>query len=218
LEWNLKQLREIAPLLEKAKTAYREIAKKTGVALHGESGVDQFGQKIKGNVEEFMRLSRLKAQDAQSREFAALQPKESLASDTKGRVTITDSFGGKYFFTCDETSKQGKTIHLIEAKHSRRAKMPNETDIKDGLLKMMLYANLQNVRVGGEKFEHKPVLRLTSAKLQGAISSESKPEDFESFCITNLLSPEQKAFLKTLFNEARQNRFAVKLEGVASIV
>ena len=217
LEWNLKQLREIAPLLEKAKTAYREIAKKTGVALHGESGVDQFARRIKGNVEEFMRLSRLKAQEAQSREFVTLQPKESLASDTKGRVTITDGFGGKYFFTCDETSKRGKTIHLIEAKHSRRAKMPNETDIKDGLLKMMLYANLQNVRVGGEKFDHKPVLRLTSAKLQGAISSESKPEDFENFCKTNLLSPEQKEFLRTLFNEARQNRFSVRLESVAQM-
>ena len=93
--------------------------------MHGEQGIINFSERIKDNLDEFMIFSGLKAQNAQTREFQTLQPKESLSSDTKGRVTITDNLGGKYYFTCDETRIENDTIFLIEAKHSSRAKMPS---------------------------------------------------------------------------------------------
>ncbi len=215
LHWNLKELGEISALLETSLNAYREISSKTGIALHGESGIRNLAEKIKNNLDEFMSFSRLKAFNAQSRELQTLQPNESLSSDTKGRVTITNYLGGKYYFTCDETRIEDGTVFLIEAKHSNRAKMPSQSDIKDGLLKMILYSNLKNVRINEKEFKYKPVLRLTSNSLQGEISSEASVEDFEEFCKKNLFTKKQKDFISSVFAEAKKNRFAVKLESTA---
>lgn len=218
LHWNLKQLSEIGATLEKAKNAYAEISKKTGVEMHGVGGIDNFAARISSDVNSFMEFSRLKSQQAQNREFVTLQPKESLTSDTKGRVTITNYLGGKYYFTCDETIVDGNTLYLIEDKHSKNGRMPAVSDIKDGLLKMMLYANLKNVRVGEKSVSYKPVLRLTGGKLKGAISSESSPKDLQSFLAINSFTAKQKEFIAKLFSEARANRFVIKLESVETAI
>ena len=212
VEWNLKQLSGISEVAEKAKLAYAEISSRTGVKLHDAKGIENFVARISKSLEEFRSLSRLKSQKAQSREFVTLQPKEALSSDTKGRVTISDRSGGIYFLTCDETKIDGKTLTLMEAKHTIRSKIPSLSDIKDGLLKMILYTNLKSVRVGGEPVNLKVAIRLTSNKLVGSISSYASHEDFESFAKTNSLTKNQKEFLTKLFSEARENNFEIILE------
>jgi hypothetical protein len=47
------------------------------------------------------------------------QPKESLATLTKAKITITNYLGGQYFFTVDEVSIDKNIVHLIEGKHSK---------------------------------------------------------------------------------------------------
>jgi VWFA-related protein len=212
VEWNLRELNQISNIAEKAKTAYLEIAKRANVALHDEKGVDNFVVKISKSLDEFRTLSRQKSQQAQGREFVTLQPKEALSSDTKGRVTITDQNGGLYFFTCDETKIEGKTLTLMEAKHSARAKMPSASDIKDGLLKMMLYTNLKNVKVGSQNVALKVAIRLTSDKLDGSISSHSDDKNVDEFLQKNTFSKTQTGFIKKLFQEARTNNFEIILE------
>lgn len=214
LHWNLKQLSEIGIVLDKAKNAYSKISEKTGVQMHGNGGIDNFAARLSSDVGAFMEFSRLKSQQAQNREFVTLQPKESLTSDTKGRVTITNYLGGKYYFTCDETLVDGNTLYLIEDKHSKNGKIPAASDIKDGLLKMMLYSNLKNVRIGDKSVNYKPVLRLTGGKLKGLVSSESNPKDLESFFILNSFTTKQREFITNLFKEAQANRFLVKIESV----
>lgn len=211
-EWNLKELQNVSQLLEKAKAAYAEISARTGVTMHDSRGLDNFAKRISKSLEEFRSFSRQKAQSAQNREFQMIQPMEALASDTKARVTISDRSGGKYFFTCDETKFENDTIYLIEAKHSSRAKMPSPSDIKDGLLKMMLYSNLKNVRLGNKNVSSRAAVRLTSSRLEGSISSESDIKNLESFLQTNSFNANQKGFVKKLFEEARENNFVVIIE------
>mgnify|MGYP002381962499 CR=1 FL=1 len=211
-EWNLKELNQISQIAEKAKTSYAEIATRTNVTLHDEKGIDNFVEKISKNLDEFRALSRQKSQKAQGREFATIQPKEALSSDTKARVTIRDKDGGLYYFTCDETKLTDKTLTLMEAKHTVRAKMPSASDIKDGLLKMMLYTNLKNVKVGGENFALKVALKLTSNKLEGSISSNADGQKVDEFLQANNFSKTQTGFVKKLFQEARENNFEIILE------
>lgn len=211
-EWNLRELNGISQIAEKAKTAYAEIAKRTEVTLHDEKGIDNFVARIGKSLEEFRNFSRQKSQQAQGREFVTTQPKEALSSDTKARVTITDKSGGKYFLTCDETKFDGKTLTLMEAKHSARAKMPSASDIKDGLLKMMLYTNLKNVKVGKESVTLKVAIRLTSDKLQGSISSNADSVKVDEFLQKNAFSKNQTGFVKKLFEEAQANNFEIILE------
>lgn len=211
-EWNVKQLQEISAVADKAKLAYAEISAKTGVTLHDAQGIENFQKRIGKTFEEFRAFSRLKSQTAQNREFQTIQPKEALSTDTKGRVTISDQSGGKYYFTCDETKVENKILYLIEDKHTVRAKLPVASDIKDGLLKMMLYSNLQNVRVGRESVRSKPVLRLTSNKIEGTISSNADDSTVDIFLQSNSYTANQKGFIKKLFEEARANNFEIRIE------
>jgi VWFA-related protein len=210
-EWNEREAKELKSVFEKAKLAYRSISKSTKTYLHDETALDQL-IKLAENANSFAQFSRNKSQRGQSRELQSIQPKEALSTDTKGGVTITNLGGGKYYFTCDETRVEGKTLFLIEAKHSQRAILPGETDIKDGLLKMMVYTNLKNVRVGKNPVTGKAVLRLTSSKLVGSVNSASNDDEAIKFFQTNSLNVSQINLIKKLFREARENNFEIKVE------
>jgi hypothetical protein len=215
-EWNERETKELKNVFEKAKLAYREISKNTKTYLHDENALDEL-IKFTKTPQKFIEFSRSKSQKAQKREFQTKQPKEALATDTKQRITITNALFGKYFFTVDETRFEPKTVHLIEAKHSERSRLTNESDIKDALIKMMVYTNLRNVRVGNEKRDFRVVLKLTSSKLNGSIDSAASDEDLTKYCSDNLLDSSQREFLKKLFAEGRQNKFTVIVEKAETI-
>jgi len=103
LHWNLNELNtNFHKILTKVKTSYVTIEKTTKVKLHNQIGLDNFQENISKDVSLFMAFSRDKAQKAQSREFVTKQPKESLTSLSKAKVTITNYLGGQYFLTVDE--------------------------------------------------------------------------------------------------------------------
>jgi hypothetical protein len=142
------------------------------------------------------------------------QPKENLSTLTKAKITITNYLGGQYFFTVDEILIENNTVYLIESKHSANSILPSKGDIKDGLLKMILYSNLCEVEVNGLKMKSKAVLNLTSTKIKGEISSESRIFDRGSFIAENDIKPEMQVFISELFREAEENGFEVRMRGV----
>lgn len=209
--WNEREVKQLKVVFEKAKTAYAEISRQTKTYLHDPTAWDEL-IKFAETPQKFIEFSRSKSQDAQNREFNTLQPKEALSSDTKVKVTISNALFGKYFFTCDETKIEQKTVYLIEAKHSQRAKFPSRNDIKDGLIKMMLYTNLQDVKVGKDAFASRAMIRLTSNQLKGSINSDLNNEETERFFADNLFDASNKALFQKLFLEARENKFTIILE------
>ncbi len=140
-----------------------------------------------------------------------MQPKELLSTATKAKITITNFLGGMYFFTVDEIYLSDGIVNLIECKHSVKAKLPSLSDIKDGLLKMMLYSNLENVAVAGVSVKHKAILQLTSNNLTGNISSNSAKSDRQHFYKFNKFAAKQIVLLRLLFIEARKNKFTVRV-------
>ncbi|MDQ3800874.1 MAG: VWA domain-containing protein, partial [Acidobacteriota bacterium] len=211
-QWNEREIKQLKPVFEKARAAYREISKKTGTYLHDEAALNELIN-FAETPQKFIEFSRRKAQSAQAREFQTLQPKEALSTDTKGKVTITNALFGKYFFTVDETRiEPPATVYLIEAKHSQRGLLPSRNDIKDGLIKMMLYTNLSNVKVGARNFAYKVMIRLTASRLKGSVTSDAKDEELLKFCSDNLIDAANREFLKKLFREARENKFTIILE------
>ena len=159
-----------------------------------------------------MAFSRGKAQKAQSREFVAFQPKESLATVSKAKITITNYLGGQYFLTVDEVLLTEEKILLIEGKHSKSAILPSKGDIKDGLLKMILYCNLSEVMVDGKPLKSKAVLSLTSSKLKGSIDNFSSKKEISSFVTENNISASQQTLIETVIAEAKENNFGVKIQ------
>jgi VWFA-related protein len=210
-QWNEREMKQLKAVLEKAKLAYQKISKDTKTYLHDWSALDEL-IKYAATPQNFIEFSRRKSQSAQNREFVTEQPKEALSTDTKAKVTINNALFGRYFFTCDETKIENKTVYLMEAKHSARAKMPSRNDIKDGFVKLMLYTNLQNVKVGASPHKLKVQIRLTANALKGSINSDASNEAIEKFLSDNLFAVSDANFVKKLFGEARANNFTIILE------
>lgn len=216
LHWNLWELNtNFDTLLGKVKENYIKIEVQTGVKLHHFKGLDAFRNKIAKDVEQFKAFSRAKAAKAQAREIVTIQPKEALSSATKAKITITNFLGGEYFFTVDEVAIIQNTVHLIEAKHTKNALIPSKSDIKDGLLKLILYCNFATVQIKNQFYAVLPTLKLTSAKLQGIIHSNQSESEITLFFEKNEFKEAQKAFVKNLFKEALQNNLIISI-GFAS--
>ena len=210
-EWNERESKQLKNVFEKAKLSYKKISAETKTYLHDADALDEL-IKITATPEKFLEFSRSKSQKAQAREYVTEQPKESLATDTKAKVTINNALFGKYFFTCDETRIEDKTLYLIEAKHSIRGKMPSKNDIKDGFIKMMLYTNLTNVKVGNKPHLLKVQIRLTANALKGSINSDASEVNINKFLTENIFTKNDTNFVKKIFQEAKENNFTIILE------
>lgn len=212
LHWNLNELNtNLHTVLNNAKNSYIRIEKETGVPLHNFKGFDILKEKIGADVSNFMQFSREKAKQAQAREFVTEQPKERLSTLSKAAITISNYLGGKYFFTVDEVNHTNEKVFLIESKHSKTGLLPSKGDIKDGLLKMILYSNLYSVNINHKKVKSHAILQLTSSKLKGNITSSNNEKEVMDFLEKNNFSSGQIKFIKILFKEAQTNFFTVKI-------
>ncbi|MBX7490001.1 hypothetical protein [Helicobacter turcicus] len=206
LHWNLNQLssEKLTKLAELAKNAYIDISSTLKIKLHNPRNIDNFICKISQSRETFMGFSRQKAKQAQTRESLTLQPKENIGIGKKEKIIINNYLGGQYFFTIDEVFFKNDTLYLCESKHSKNSLLPSNDDIKDGLLKLMLYNNLHKIE-GLKKF--KIALRLTSSLLQDSIILPN--ENLDSFIENNAFSGSQTTTLKALNIESKQNHFEI---------
>ena len=219
LHWNLNQLssEKLDSLMEKAILSYRMISKKAGVKLHNEAGLETFRQRITTSRESFLSFSRLKSAQAQKREIGTIQPKEALSVGTKMAIEIDNYLGGKYFLTVDDVIIRNNKYEIIESKHSKMAILPGENDIKDGLIKMMLFSNIdklyEETDINSKTLVNFiPVLRLTSEKIQGNITTNMNESEIKIFLQENCFRENKEEFVNALFQEARANNFEVIIE------
>jgi len=216
LHWNLQQLNplNLADLCTKIQKSYIQISDKTKVQLHDKQGIVKFKQKIEQDIRSFRQFSRIKASQAQNREFQTIQPKEQLTTFSKAKITLTNYLGGQYFLTVDEVILKNNYIYLIESKHTQREHLPKLADIKDGLLKLILYANLPNVQINGKNIPTKAVLQLTSIKIVGKVSSNDKQTEINNFFNVNKFNLKTTELVKELFLGAKTNNFIVQIQQI----
>lgn len=213
LHWNLKELnsQNLTMLLDKAKSCYTQISQALGVQMHNELGISSLQQRLATDIGDFMMFSREKSEKAQFRELHTQQPKEHLNTLTKATITITNYLGGKYFFTVDEVYIKDDTVYLIESKHTKTKLLPSKSDIKDGLLKMVLYSNLQTAHIFDTPYRVIPVLQLTSPHISFSMNQLESPEQLDNFVRSHRMNKNQITFLMQLFEEARCNHFQVSI-------
>jgi len=196
LHWNLEQIEKVGEIGKKALESYEKISKNLGIDMHSEISAKKRIDKLIKGKEVFMKLSRELAQKAQQREGATLQPKEKI-DGTKAIITIQNYLGGYYYFTSDEIRIDENNIYLIEAKHTQGNKLPSLGDIKDGLLKMILFTNLKEVKMDDQAYNPIPVLKLTTGQ-EFNIDSLNK---FDSRILELLKKEAKKNNFKILINE-----------------
>jgi len=215
LHWNMNEIENTLPtIIRKVEASYNDISMKYNIEFHGKGGIENFKKQFRNGVKKFMDTSRQKAQQAQNRERLTQQPKEFLVTETKATITIKNYLGGEYYWTTDEIKFEKDKLYLIESKHSKTSKLPSVADIKDGLLKMILYSNLENIKVNEKNYSHLPVLKLTSKNIQGSISSTDNQEKINIFLKDNLFKQKQKDLEENLFKEGIKNKFLIQIESV----
>ena len=194
LHWNLAHVDKVGRIGKKALEAYTKISKKLKVEMHSRKAAEKRIIELLKGKDEFMKLSRMLAEKAQKREQLTIQPKENL-SGTKAIITIQNYLGGYYYFTSDEVEIKENNIFLIEGKHSKNNSLPSLEDIKDGLLKMILFTNLEDIKINGKDYNFKSVLKLS---VEDGFNSDN-------------LNKTQKEILILLNKEAKQNGFEVRI-------
>ncbi|MBF0377445.1 MAG: hypothetical protein HQK72_08160 [Desulfamplus sp.] len=216
LHWNLKETKDSLPnLIEKVKNHYCEIGNKLNVKFHSSNGIDKFQKQFENGVNSFMETSREKAKEAQHREQSTLQPKEILETATKATITIKNYLGGLYYLTTYEIQIKEDSLYLIEGKHSKHAKLPSISDIKDGLIKMILYSNLIKVSINNKYFKPVPTLKLTSSKLIDKFDSTFSETQKNNFFEINKLNSKQIELMNNLILESKVNGFELILQGIS---
>ena len=204
--WNLNEIRtNFEFILAQVQLNYNKISAETGIQLHSEKGIADFQHQINQDVEAFLYDLPLKMMNDK---FIEVQP----LAWTKVQITIFDYLRGSCVFTIDEMLILNQVVQLIEVKHTQNSLLPSINDIKDGLLNMVLYANLKEVSIDGQIFKSESVLKLTSTQIIGAVNSNENEKKLISFCDANSLPNQERIYLKNLFLEAKTNCFIVKIE------
>ena len=193
LHWNLAQADAAGNVAKRALDIYSVISDRLNIEMHSRQSAERRILMFQEGRNSFLSLSRQAAQAAQQRETVTLQPKESI-SGTKGSITIQNYQGGHYYLTLDEVEIDGEDIHLIEAKHSSKAMLPSPNDIKDGLIKMLLFTNLKELTYEGQMYSPKPTLKLTGGR----------PFNYDA------LHQAQRRFWDVLAVEASTNGLAIR--------
>lgn len=192
LHWNITQVEGIGEIGSQALNAYSTISEKLNVEMRSWESAERRISILREDQAEFKALSRNLARQAQVRESVTIQPKEHVEG-IKGKLTVRNYLGGNYYLTCDEVEIHGDEIYLIEAKHTNKDELPSLGDIKDGLVKMILFTNLEDLKVDGRNYNPVPVLKLTTG---------------ESFSL-NSLNHSQQNRLTILKREAETNGFQI---------
>lgn len=193
LHWNLNHIDNVGQIGGKALEVYAKISKKLNVEMHSRQTAEKRIFELLNGKDDFMKLSRMLAEKAQKRERLTVQPKENL-SGTKAIITIQNYLGGYYYFTSDEAEVEGNDVFLIEGKYSKNNSLPSLEDIKDGLLKMILFTNLEDVKIDGKNYSPKAVLKLTAKEFNA-----------------QKLTPSQRKVIIRLQKEASTNNFELWL-------
>ncbi len=186
LHWNLEQIDNAGKLGKKALLSYKKLSKKLNITMRSEDAAKKKIDILQQNKEIFRKASRDLAQKAQIRESKIVQPKEFLSGE-KAILTIKNYLGGFYYFTADEARIKCNKIFLIEGKHSCHSLLPSLEDIKDGLIKMVLFTNLKNVTIDNKTYKPMPTLKLSSSKGFKYKKLNSRQKE-----IVNLLKKEAK--------------------------
>lgn len=193
LHWNLMQLEKLESLGRIALNQYTHISRQTKVDMHSfEKGLERLGKTTDAG-REFKSLSRELSRRARHSESTTVHASED-ASWNKGKLDIKNHLGGVYYFTVDQINMKSSTLELIEVKHSRRG-LPSINDIKDALIKLILYTNLKSASIENRTYAVRPILKLVSN------ADNSVP---------NVANKRESTLIKQIHEEASINGFSVE--------
>ncbi|MBC7528670.1 MAG: hypothetical protein H7308_14135 [Chthonomonadaceae bacterium] len=208
LHWNRSLMEErFVSTFRQALSAYEEISKKRGVAIHSQTMALNRCERIATDYAEFREGSRRRATSAAVRETGVSHRYEWLTGGDKCLLTVENYLGGQYHLTVDEVFQEEGRWIIQESKNSKDSALPSLEDIKDGLFKLILYSNIHTLSLNDQALDFTTRLCLTGTKLTGKLSLPATDETVKSFIESNapVLKTKQRETLCKLNLETQNN-------------
>lgn len=210
LHWNTTHFeKDFEPIYLNAVAGYKKVSQEKNVAVHSPKNHLQALEKFKANgrfsLTCFKEATLPRSYEAAHRESLTTHILESLEENAKGTFRISNYLGGQYYLTADEVYWDNDQLIIQESKNSTKGKLPSEDDIKDGLFKLILFANMEEVAVDGRTdIQFITRLKLTG-DLIGNLFLPCVTEDIFNFSAENRLTQTHQKRLILLNQEASKN-------------
>jgi hypothetical protein len=207
LHWNRTLFENhFTEIYEKAIESYENIASKAKVKVHSRETKVQYLNAIKQDYQLFRDISLKGSQGAAARESKTLHAKEYLTEGGKSIFFIENYLGGIYHLTADEVLREKGKYIIQESKNSTKRFLPSVSDIKDGLFKLILFANLHSLKMAEREVKFSTRLKLTGYGVKGRLQLPSQKTDLDNFVLVNKVTKPHLEILNKLNLEATRNK------------
>ncbi|MCC6498850.1 MAG: hypothetical protein IT313_01140 [Anaerolineales bacterium] len=207
LHWNRTLFEtRFVEIYEKAIASYELISSKSKVKVHPKGTKLQYLESVRKDYRRFRDISLRGSQGAALRESKTVHAQEFLEDGGKSVFLIENYLGGIYHLTVDEVLHDRGEYVIQESKNSTKKFLPSISDIKDGLFKLILFSNLDSLKVRGRKVKFSTRLKLTGYKVKGNIQFPCRKTEFDDFVRLNKVSRAYQETLHKLNLEATNNK------------
>lgn len=208
LHWNVHHFEQhFEYVYRKAVESYATIAQKTGARLvPAERHLAVLESYMKDDVfhlDTFRTTSLERSLKAASRETSVEHIHEYLEGE-KAYFYITNYLGGQYHLTCDEILIENSQFIIQESKNTTKHKLPTLADIQDGLFKLILFLNIDELRLNGEGVSFAVRLKLTG-RLNGKLILPANQDDLSRYVRQNNLTTKESTIITLLNQETDAN-------------
>ncbi len=203
--WNTREIKEYLPQVGERVLHYHDLIEKTtGVPLKSKEALEKH---IENDRHNFSLASTQRAKAAQGREQIVVHQHERAAMGRKAAINIQNFYNGVYHLTVDEAIPHRDALFLIEKKHTTTGVLPAIGDMKDAILNLIVFRNIDSVDIDGQIYAPRVVLGLTSNKIKGYCHNQMAEDEIDAFFDNCNLRPAARRKLKALFHEANTNAF-----------
>lgn len=204
-----------------ALDAYEEISKRTGVEVHSRTTQERYLDTVIASYDQFRDISLRGSAGAAMRESATLHEAEFVPDSGKPVFAIENYLGGVYHLTADGVVYEDGVYVIQESKNSKSKGIPKMPDIKDGLFKLILFSNIDQLKHNGIVVPFQTRLKLTGVGIRSSVRLPCEPEVIEEFLAANVgvFSSAHKKTIYQLLEEVQvnesllKNKFTVEIEG-----
>ena len=171
LHWNTNHFKnDFERIYFNAVDSYERISQIENVAMHKTQDhlnmLAKFKVENQFSVDSFKTETLSRSHAAALRESVTVHVLESLSEGDKGIFLITNDLGGQYHLTADEVYWENDRLVIQESKNTTTKKFPSANDIKDGLFKLILFVNMEQVDID----DRTDVPFITRLKLTGNLT------------------------------------------------
>ena len=158
-KWNEKQLEMIPKFLERGIDIYKKLGAKLDVPLGNFSRMENDVKRWTNDSKQFQKDCEKGSKSAQNSESVSDHMLEDVPGN-KGKINIDFGESRKLYLTSDSMVLDKEMVTLLEGKNTSSGKYPGMGDVKDALIKLMIFKN-SDFEFEGKELEKKLVCYLT---------------------------------------------------------